>query len=89
MSGSFIRSDRKSLIIKQEWGGGGGQADVADDRGSRLCVIESHLRRLKIAKEQDVLGFDTFGFLFSSRFKEIRTVYSPPRSSEVNVQLAD
>lgn len=50
LSGSFIRSDRKSLIIKQEWGG---QAIVADDRGACLCVIESHLRRLKIAKEQD------------------------------------
>lgn len=43
LSGLFIRSDRKRLIIKQEGGGG----SVADDHGSCLCMIT------QITKEQE------------------------------------
>lgn len=63
LSGSFIRSDRKTSIIKRWWVGVGGRG--ADDPGSCRRMIESRLRRLKIAKKQ---RFDTSGLSFPTRF---------------------
>lgn len=66
LSGSFIRSDRKTSIIKRWWAGvvgaGGGGAD---DPGCCVHLIESRLRGLKIGQKQ---RFNTSGLLFSTRF---------------------